>query len=68
MLSKSWHPELTVTAEALATYLPLTDDRDVVVGTVAEAEEADHLDVVTDPDADMAEATIDPQLMRPQRV
>jgi hypothetical protein len=49
-------------------YLPLTDDRDVVVGTVAEAEEADHLDVVTDPDVDMAEATIDPQLMRPQRV
>ena len=49
-------------------YHQLTDEEAVVVGTVAEAEEADHLDVAIDPAVDMAEAATVPQLMRPLRV
>ena len=50
-------------------YHQLTDEKAVVVGTVAEAEEAvDHPDVATDPAVDMAVATTGLQLMLPLRV
>jgi hypothetical protein len=47
----------------------LTDEEAVVVGTVAEAEEAmEHLDVATDPAMDMAVATTGTQLLLPLKV
>jgi hypothetical protein len=50
-------------------YHQLTDEEAVVVGTVAEAEEAvDHPDVAIDPAVDMTVATTGPRLLLPLRV
>ena len=50
-------------------FLQLTGEEAVVVGTVAEAEEAvDHPDVATNPDVDLAVATTGHRHLLPLRV